>query len=468
MRGAIHTARGRGGEARTAYEGALKLEARNVDALLGLGQVYFDEGRYTEALTRLDTALQADPENQGVIALDVFTKVKLERLKEAKDQVVLARTKYPKSMHLAYVAAMVETALGNKVEAQKALSDAIDLVRPEDGARALEPYLALAMLLVADGRPKDADTRLDEMRTKLPDSVEMERALGGYDAAQGHFDGAIAHFRKAIELDPQDLSTRFQLAVTLRRMRRMEESAIEFDRVLSADKDYPGLALERGLLYEESGEVEKALEQFKNALAKAPDDPDLMIRVGAAYVAIGRPDDALPMLRKVLEKRAQSAEANHYLGRALLARGGGNMAEAMRNLKHAVELDPNRAEFHLYVAWAANESNPVQLGLAKEEVEKALALDKLLADAYWQRGVTERKEGAVEDALTDLRHALELKPSRIEAHAVMAECYEDKNDEGAAMGEWQKAIAANERQPYWRYRYGKLLQQKPIVRLVGV
>jgi tetratricopeptide (TPR) repeat protein len=460
LRGAIHAGRGRGGEARTAYEAALKIEARNVNALVGLGLVYLDESRYTEALTRLDTALQASPDNPVIIALDVLTKAKLERLKEAKDQIVAARARFPKSMRLATAAAAVEMALGNKVAAEKALSESIDLVRPEDGPKALEPYLMLAMLLVADGRAKDADTKLDEMRTKLPESVEMERAVGGYEAAQGHFDGAIAHFRRAIELDQQDLSTRFQLAVTLRRMRRMDESAIEFDKVLAADKDYPGLALERGLLYEESGEVEKALEQFKNALAKAPDDPDLMLRVGAAYVAIGRPDDALPILRKVLEKRAQSAEANHYLGRALLAKGGGNMTEAMRNLKHAVELDPNRAEFHLYVAWAANESNPVQLGLAKEEVEKALALDKLLADAYWQRGVTERKEGAVEDALKDLQHALELKPSRIEAHAVMAECYEDKNDEGSAVAQWQKAIGANDRQPYWRYRYGKLLQQK--------
>ncbi len=165
------------------------------------------------------------------------------------------------------------------------------------------------------------------------------------------------------------------------------------------------------------------------------------------------------MLRKVLEKRGSSAEANHYLGRALFAREG-STNEAMRYLKHAVELDPNRAEYHLYVGWAANDANPAQLGLAQDEIQKALDLDKLLADAYWQRGVLERKRLAVEDALKDLRHALELRPSRIDAYATMAECYADKNDPQNALVNWQKAIAGNAHKPYWHYRYGKLLLER--------
>ena len=39
-------------------------------------------------------------------------------------------------------------------------------------------------------------------------------------------------------------------------------------------------------------------------------------------------------------------------------------------------------------------------------------------------------EGAVEDAIKDENHALALRPSRYEAHATLAECYEDKNDDG--------------------------------------
>jgi tetratricopeptide (TPR) repeat protein len=77
-------------------------------------------------------------------------------------------------------------------------------------------------------------------------------------------------------------------------------------------------------------------------------------------------------------------------------------------------------------------------------------------------------EGAIDDAIKDERQALALRPSRYEAHATLAQCLEDKNDDGAAAGEWAKAIAGDGRttstdgtvpHPFWRYRYGKLLAE---------
>ncbi|MDB4997119.1 MAG: hypothetical protein JWM74_4551, partial [Myxococcaceae bacterium] len=459
QRGWIQAARGRSAEARAAFDAALKLETRNVKALLGQGDVLYTEGRYTEALTRFDTAVQADPTSIEAIVADAKAKLALERLGDAKKQLAAAREATPKNARLAYWLGKVEEALGNKKEAEKQYGVAIDLVDPTQ-TDAIQPYVALAGLLAGSGRTKEAQAKLDEARGKLPDSAAMQRALGEVSAAQGSFDEAVQHYQAAIDKDPQDVSTRFRLGVTLRRMRKMELAAAEFDKVLATDKDYPGLAVERGLLYEEAGDVDRALEQFQSALAKAPDDPDLQLRVGAAYAAIGRPADAITILKKVLEKRSNSAEANHYLGRALFLQGGSKEAEAMRFLKRAVELDPNRAEYHLYVAWAANNAVPAQLGLAKGEIDKALAIDKLLADGYWQRGVLERKEGAVEDAIKDLRHALELRPSRSEAHAALGECYEDKNDATTALAEWQKAVAGDERQAFWRFRYGRLLLER--------
>lgn len=453
-RGHIYLASGRAGDARTAFDAAIKLDSRNVDALMGQGTVFYQESRFTEALSRFDGAIAARRDLDDAIAYDALTKIKLEQLKDAKDQLLAARATFPRSTRIAFALAQAEIALGNSADAEKDLRQAIDVAMPKDPA-SIEPYVALATLLVAHNRDKDADAVIADARAKLPDQAPVAVAFGEYDEAQGKYDDAVAQFKHALDMSPSSLSTHFKLGVTYRHMHKMDLASVELDKVLALDKDFPNLALERGLLFEDSGEVNRALEQFKTALAKAPDDPDLQLRVGAAYVAIGRPEDALPMLRSVLEKRASSAEANHYLGRAIFAKDGATN-EAMRFLKRAVELDPNRAEYHLYVAWAANDASPAQLGIAQDEIDKALGLDKLLADAYWQRGVLERKRLLVEDALKDLRHALELKPTRFDAYATMAECYEDKNDPQTALGLWQKAIAGNGHDIFWKYRYGKL------------
>jgi len=443
----------------------VKLNPRNIEALNGEGRLLLSEGRFTEALTRFDTALQYDPSSAETIANDAEAKIALERLADAKQQLLDAKQKFPKSIPLLLLLGKVEQHLGNNDAAEADLRSAVSFVDPSK-LDAVLPYVALSELLSARGRLTDASATLEEARKKLPASATLDRAFGEVSELQGEYDTAIADYRSAIAKDPKDVATHFRLAVALRRVRKFDVAATELDRVAAVDKDYPGLSLERGLLFEESGDIEKAIEQFKGALAKAPDDPDLQLRVGSAYVSIGRPDEALPMLRKVLQKRPTSAEAHHYIGRALMLKGRGDLVDALRYLQKAVDLDPNRAEYHVYLAWAANDFQPAKMDLARDEIEKALALDKLNAEAYWQRGVLERIEGAFDDAIRDEHRALALRPSRYEAHATLAECFDAKNDQATSAAEWVKAIAGDGNttnadgtvpHPYWRYAFGKLL-----------
>ncbi|HYQ17362.1 MAG TPA: tetratricopeptide repeat protein, partial [Polyangiaceae bacterium] len=185
-----------------------------------------------------------------------------------------------------------------------------------------------------------------------------------------------------------------------------------------------------------------------------PNDPDLMLRVGCGKVAANQPDQAEEQLRKVLSQRPSSAETHHCLGRVLLLQGT-RLADALRMLERAVELDPNRAEYFLYVGWAANEAGNVPK--AEKALAEALRLDQGLADAYWQRGVLRQRQGAVRDAVLDLNKALALRPSRHEAHAALADAYYDLGREIDAMKEWQLAIQALPDNATWRFRYGKLL-----------
>jgi cellulose synthase operon protein C len=458
-RGWIMLALDRAGEARAAFDEAVKIDPRNVTALVGQGEVLYADGRFTEALTRFDEAVQKDPTGTSALIGAAKTKIALERLADAKAQLTAARERAPKDMLVALWLAKAEEALGNKAVADKLYGEAVDLADPQN-PDAILPYAAYASFLASQGKAADAQAKLDQARAKLPDTAALQRAFGDVAATQGHFDEALGHFEAALQKNPNDLGTRFRLGVTYRHMNRIDQATKEFDQIAAVDKEYPNIALERGLLFEKSNDVQKALEQFNSALAKQPKDVDLMLRVGAAYVSIGETEKALPLLNKVKDQRPNSAEASHYIGRAYLKQGGLESAAAMRYLKRAVELDPNKAEYHLYVAWAANEATPAQLGLARVHVDKALALDKLLADGYWQRGVVLLREGAINDAVKDLKHALELKPSRHEAHAALAEAFEQKNDTASAMSEWSKAIAGDDKIPAWRYKYGLLLLYK--------
>ncbi len=445
-------------EARPALEDALKLNPRSVRALRGQGELFIREGRYTEALTRFETALQAGAFAPETVADVARALLKLERLQDAKKRLSEGVEKFPNHPTLLALMGQVEQHLGNLPAAEMRFQAAIAAV---DASRrdAIFPFVALSGYLSARGQPKEAEAVLQDARKKLPDSAALQKAFGEVAEAQSDLERALTHYKGALSREPTDLATRFRVAIVLRRLRRFDEAAKEFEKIDLADKDFPGLAVERGLLFEASGQVERAIDAFKAALEKAPSDLDLQLRVGSAYVTIGRSTEALGMLNKVLEQRPQSAEVNHFVGRAHMLRGREGETEALRFLKRAVDLDPNRAEYHLYFGWAANDATPPQLTVAREEIDKALALDQRLCDGYWQRGVFERKAGTVNDALKDLKHALELCPTRYEIYGSLAELYEDRNEVPSAIGAWATAMRAPIAKPFWHYRYGRLLSE---------
>jgi tetratricopeptide (TPR) repeat protein len=315
--------------------------------------------------------------------------------------------------------------------------------------------VSLAFLLSAQGRSDEATAKLSEADQKFPGLPALHKAKGEVYLGQGRYEEARSELQAALGIQ-EDLGTRFRLGVTLRRMRAFDEAARAFDEVAAGDKDFPGLALERGLLFEETGQSDKAVEMYSSALAKAPTDVDLKLRVASAQVMAGRGEQAEKALREILRER-NSAEANHYLGRAMMLQGPSKLGDALRHLERAVELDGNRAEYHLFVGWAANDGGQPQK--AETALKKAIELDQGNGDAWWQKGSLLRKQGATIDAIASLEKAIERRPSRYEAYADLALCFQEQAKWAEAEAALRKAIAGNPKNPRWHFMLGKVLDK---------
>jgi len=448
--GNIHLAKSRMTQAEQAFAAALKIDPQAVNALVGNGELFYRSGRYSEAVARYEAATRADAESIPAKIGMAKTLLFLERAKDAKDMLKKLAEQRPNEPLAFYWLGRAEEMLGNKKEAEASYAAAIKV--GGDQPQTVEAYVALAQLLSSLGRIDDANARLAEAGNRFPGLPALHRARGDVALATGNYAEAKKEYEAALGRE-DDLGTKFRLGSTLRRMRQFEDAASLFDAIAESDKDFPGLALERGLLFEETGQSERATEMYAKALQSAPNDLDLKLRVGSTQVMAGHAKQAEAILRDVLKAKPNSAEVNHFLGRALLLRGGPSLGEAKRFLERASEIDPNRAEYHLYVGWVANEVGDTTL--AESALKRTIELDRNLGDAYWQRAVLLQKQGQSLDALNDLKIALEKSPSRFEIYATMAFCYQDQSRWPEAEEAWRKAIAGNDQNPDWHYRLGK-------------
>lgn len=453
--GEIHLQRGRLAKAEAAFSAALAIEPKALLATVGLGETQFAAGRYAAALARFEIAAR---DEQGPLEAQlglIKSFIALERLEKAKEVLAsLQQAKDGKDARFGFWAGKLAAAGGENDKAEAAYRAAIEV--GGDQPIVVSAYVALAQLFSQSGKLDEAQALLSEAQKRFPQSVLLRNSLGQVAMSRGRYDAALAEFRAARKLDPDDATAIFNEGSALRRLRRFEEAWKVFETVAKLDQDLPGLPLERGLLLEQSGRGKEALKEYELALSKAPDDPDLKLRVGCGRVAAGDGKAAEAILEEVVKHRARVSEVHHCLGRALFIQE--RYLEALKRLQEATELDPNRAEYHMFVGWVANEAG--QVAQAKRALNTALALDQGLADAYWQRGVLSLRQGGPGDAIVDIKRALELKPSRHEAHADLAQAYYQMGKMSEASSHWEKALAADGDNPTWLFRYGKLLHSQ--------
>jgi tetratricopeptide (TPR) repeat protein len=420
-------------------------------ALIGLGEVLHQAGRDSEALARFEAAAQAEPKNVQAQLGVAKTQIQLARLAEAKAVLARLAETNKDQPEVIYWTGKSEQALGNNEAALAAYRASINASKGK--AQAVEAYLALAKLQADLGQLALAQDTLNEAQGKLPPNGHLHKALGEIAMSRADYAGAYDHFQKALELDAGDTRARFLGAVALTRLGRFDEALAAFQSVGDTDKDFPGLAVERGRLFEESGRNAEALAEFEAALKKTPDDPEVQIRAGCSRVVAGQAAAAQQVLEAAAKARPRSAEANFCLGRALFDQE--RLTDAMVRLERAVSLDGSRAVYQQFRGWVAIEMG--RQGDAEEALDKAIELDNGLADAYWLRGRLRLKQGAARDAIVDLQHARQLKPSRYEAIADLAVAYADTGRLQKALDTWEEAIAKDADNPTWHFRYGKLL-----------
>ena len=412
----------------------------------------YREGRFTDALARFEAGIQADPEGMAAKIGTAKTKIALERLQEAKEQLKKLRDARPGDFDAIYWLGRAEEVLGDKVAAERIYEEAITAGGSKPDT--VDAYVALAQLMASDGRAADAQAKLAEARKTLQPSATLHRAIGDVDLSAGRYEAARDEYQAALKADPDDLAARFKLGTTLRRMNKFEESQVELNKVAALDKDYPGLALERGLLYEASNRVREALEFYQQALAKAPDDPDLMLRVGSAEVVSGqgpgRGDPAQGALQEAQLGGGEPLPGSSAFAQGNEPRRSPSLFEAGSGCRQQPgRIPPLRRVGGERSGSARRRARRARQGpRARQEPGR-----RLLADG---RDAAKAGGGGRRD-VRNLQKAIELRPSRLEAYATLAECFEDENRPGEAIAAWRKAISVEGVHPEWHYRLGKLL-----------
>lgn len=294
----------------------------------------------------------------------------------------------------------------------------------------------------------------DSAALRLPDSPDAYFLRGRTYADLGNFAAADSAYRRVIALRPdypgvwhnrgnnafrqQQYSTAISyyldelkenraprpwrgIGRSYIELGRIDSAKHAFEQALALDTAYAPAHFNLALLYEDEGELEKALSHAKQALALSPDDLDFRYLVGSYLVRLGHSEEAVEHLITIAEAWPWHHAAHYNLGQALLRIGREEQGEAM--LEQAERLRAVDAKI-------VQQLNAVQSVPTDPIVHAAL-------------GSALRRAGRRTEAMRAYKMSYHLDPDNLEVQNNIANLHLVEHDTTAAI-HWYRRILAQD------------------------
>ena len=207
--------------------------------------------------------------------------------------------------------------------ASRALLERACAVAEADAA----PRNELALTLLAMGDLAGAETALRAALDLAPDSGRALANLGALAQYRGRLPEAVACHRRYLELMPQDLEVRCNLATALADSGQPDEARAEVAEALAIAPGHPFVLATQGAVLLAGEAFAAAVPVLELATGRNPGDDMALTNLAHAYFGTGRPDAAIAALRRAAQANPDNARAAGDL--ALLLSSQGDAAAAV-------------------------------------------------------------------------------------------------------------------------------------------
>ena len=129
----------------------------------------------------------------------------------------------------------------------------------------------------------------------------------------GQYEEAIASYKEAIRIKPDDADAHYNLGVTYGESGQYEEAIASYKEVLRIKPDDADAHYNLGYVYRELGQYEEAIASFKKSIRIKPDDANAHYSLGLAYDESGQYEEAIASYKEVLRIKPDDADAHFFL-----------------------------------------------------------------------------------------------------------------------------------------------------------
>ena len=276
--------------------------------------------------------------------------------------------------------------------------------------------------------------------------------LGFSHLQMGHFTEAEKAYRRALELDPDDATTRMNLAQTLRNLGKMAEAdAINGQQAGDSTNDLFAANNHAAMLIDQ-GKAQEASEILVNVVQHSPGFPMAWHNLGRAYAATGELDKAIDASKQAIELVPVFTDARINLLK-FLARAG-RFDEGEKYAYEGLLFQPKNAPLLWGVGWFFEYKGDLERSAMYSR--KCVAADPSYYLGWQLLGAVYGDQKKFDECEEACLKALALRPDDSYSLNNLGTVYHDRGDVDKAYAMFTEAAEANPNQPSFYENIAKL------------
>ncbi len=286
------------------YRAYLKQAPGNPIARSNLGAALAHEGMYEEAIAEYSQVLALQPENLPVrlnLALAYYKAAKIAQAAAEAGRVV---AKQPANRQAVLLLADCDLRLGENRKVIDLL-EPLERQSPDD----LAVNYLLGTALIRDHQPARGQVLVDRI-LRDGDSAEARLLMGATKLSVQDFAGALADFKRAVELNPAlpDLYSYYGMALAA--TGDTPGAAVAFRKELQSNPNDYTANVQLGILLKQNEQYVEARRCFARAMEVRPGDAAARYQLAALDLQDGRTEEARVALEKLTREVPQFVEAH--------------------------------------------------------------------------------------------------------------------------------------------------------------
>jgi tetratricopeptide (TPR) repeat protein len=267
-----------------------------------LAKLAADEGRFDEALSRLDKLAQKNPNDavlrfeRAMIMLDASRLVDAEA--ELRKAVVIQPNFFDAERILGRL--LLDRSGNDRAKVEEALSHLQTAFRinPDD----LVTGMAISQIYLSTDRNGEAEKVLASMLERVPDQRALNFTYAQVLTKLGRGDESRKYLERAVEVDPTFGNAIMQLIDIYQKSNEFERAAEVLQPLINDEPNNLDLQRQQALFYLRGGQPEKARAAFKSLVEADPKDGRSLYYLADALTDLQQYEESDKIYRQLLEK----------------------------------------------------------------------------------------------------------------------------------------------------------------------